>query len=124
MTVDLSWQCYQTTRFAATWEVDNRPCVINTGCCSDNHHRWNTGSWTFESLVDRFADLNWRFSGTHGAVMSLGTHAKCVSSLEGYHDDLPLAIYNSEFGDAMSPTLILTRDYEVPACFSPDCRSI
>jgi histone arginine demethylase JMJD6 len=119
MTIDPSSQCCQTTRFAATWEVDNRPCVI-TGCCSENHHQWNTESWTFESLVDRFNDLNWRFSDTHGSVMSLGTYAKYVSSLEGYHDDSPLAIYDSEFGDETSPTHILTRDYQVPTCFSPD----
>lgn len=62
----------------------------------------------------------WRFSDTHGEMLSLSTYAKYINSPEGMLDDSPLAIYDSEFGDHDSPTHILLEEYEVPKCFSDD----
>lgn len=37
----------------------------------------------FENLVKRFGNINWRFSDTHGEMMSLRTYAKYIHSVEG-----------------------------------------
>jgi len=53
--------------------------------------------------------------------MTLETYAKYISSADGgLYDDSPLGIYDSEFGDAGSPTQVLTEEYSVPECFSED----
>ncbi len=78
------------------------------------------GGWTFSNLLNRFRNVCWRFSDTHGAMMSFGTYAKYITNLEGLLDDSPLGIYDSEFGDEDSPTHKLLEEYEVPSCFSPD----
>ena len=52
--------------------------------------------------------------------MSLETYAKYIVNPEGLTDDSPLAIYDSAFGDADSPTHILVDEYKVPPCFSAD----
>ena len=37
----------------------------------------------FTNLVKRFGSINWRFSDTHGEMMSLKTYAKYISNVEG-----------------------------------------
>lgn len=76
----------------------------------------------FEHLLKRYGDLNFRFSDTHGEMMTLNTYAKYIRSADGgLYDDSPLAIYDSEFGeDISSPLVQLTHEYSVPECFSPD----
>lgn len=74
---------------------------------------------SFENLLKRFGSIAWRFSDTHGEMMSLETYAKYIVNPEGLTDDSPLAIYDSEFGDD-PPTNVLLDEYEVPSCFSPD----
>eukprot|EP00978_Attheya_sp_CCMP212_P028828 scaffold100592_cov49-Attheya_sp.AAC.1 len=67
----------------------------------------------------RCSDLTWRFSDTHGDVMTMGTYVKYLSSFEGLTDDSPLAIYDAEFGDD-ELTAMLCDEYEPPACFGSD----
>lgn len=74
----------------------------------------------FENLLKRFGNIAWRFSDTHGEMMSLETYAKYIVNPEGLTDDSPLAIYDSAFGDADSPTHVLVDEYKVPPCFSAD----
>ncbi|KAL9181725.1 hypothetical protein ACHAXT_012068 [Thalassiosira profunda] len=78
------------------------------------------GGWTFANLLSRFGNISFRFSDTHGEMLSILTYAKYITSPEGLSDDSPLGIYDSEFGDADSPTSVLLDEYSVPSCFSPD----
>ena len=64
--------------------------------------------------------MSFRFSDTHGEMMSFGTYAKYITNPEGLSDDSPLGIYDSEFGDDDSPTNVLLNEYSVPTCFSRD----
>ena len=96
------------------WEEQNIPVIIEGGT-----EGWNLDVWNYENLVQRFGDVRWRFSDTHGAMMTLATYNKYVST-EGLSDDSPLAIYDSEFGDDNSPMHVLLSDYIVPPCFSDD----
>ena len=74
----------------------------------------------FANLLSRFGNVAFRFSDTHGEMMSLTTYAKYITNPEGLLDDSPLGIYDSEFGDDDSPTRVLRKEYSVPKCFSPD----
>jgi len=76
--------------------------------------------WTFANLLSRFGTVSFRFSDTHGEMMSLQTYAKYITTPEGMVDDSPLGIYDSEYGDDSSPTNILLNEYTVPECFSTD----
>ncbi|KAL7550068.1 hypothetical protein ACHAWF_017276 [Thalassiosira exigua] len=78
------------------------------------------GGWTFANLLSRFGRVSFRFSDTHGEMMSFQTYAKYITNPEGLSDDSPLGIYDSEFGDEDSPTSVLLTEYSVPKCFSPD----
>lgn len=78
------------------------------------------GGWTFSNLLSRYGNISFRFSDTHGEMMSLSTYAKYITSPEGICDDSPLGIYDSEFGDVDSPTNELLNEYTVPKCFSDD----
>mmetsp|Transcript_8140 Transcript_8140/g.18317 ORF Transcript_8140/g.18317 Transcript_8140/m.18317 type:complete len:585 (+) Transcript_8140:531-2285(+) len=78
------------------------------------------GGWTFATLLSRFGNVAFRFSDTHGEMMSLHTYAKYITSPEGLSDDSPLGIYDAEFGDDDSPTSVLLDEYSVPECFSDD----
>lgn len=80
-------------------------------------------SLSFENLMKRFGGISWRFSDTHGEMMSLETYAKYIVNPEGLTDDSPLAIYDSEFGDDV-PTNVLLEEYTVPPCFSHDLFSL
>ena len=51
-------------------------------------------------------------------MISFNTYAKYITS-DGIVDDSPLGIYDSEFGDDL-PTSVLLSEYSVPSCFSPD----
>jgi len=101
-------------RLFSKWEANNYPVIIE-GCTTG----WNLNAWHFEKLVERFGHIRWRFSDTHGAVMSLETWAKYTAT-EGLVDDSPLAVYDSEFGDNDAPMHPLTDDYVTPLCFSDD----
>ena len=37
----------------------------------------------FANLVERFGHIHWRFSDTHGEMMSLKTYAKYIQNVEG-----------------------------------------
>ena len=37
----------------------------------------------FANLVERFGHIHWRFSDTHGEMMSLKTYAKYILNVEG-----------------------------------------
>ena len=50
----------------------------DVSCCDS----CNKG-WTFENLLSRFGDIFWRFSDTHGEMMTLSTYAKYICSPEG-----------------------------------------
>lgn len=78
------------------------------------------GGWTFSNLLSRFGHVRFRFSDTHGEMMSLETYSRYVVGPEGMSDDSPLGIYDSEFGDGDSPTSALVDEYEVPSCFGVD----
>jgi histone arginine demethylase JMJD6 len=69
--------------------------------------------------LKRFGDISWRFSDTHGEMLSLATYAKYMVNPEGLTDDSPLAVYDSEFGED-TPTNALVEEYTVPPCFSND----
>ena len=73
----------------------------------------------FANLVSRFGDISFRFSDQHGEMMSMSTYTKYIINPEGLSDDSPLGVYDSEFGDDL-PTSVLLTEYTVPACFSPD----
>ena len=103
------WKCMP--QVSTNGDLNVTTTLFNGGC---------NGGWTFENLLLRFAHVNMRFSDTHGEMMSFATYAKYITNLEGIHDDSPLGIYDSEFGDEDSPTSILVEEYEVPSCFSPD----
>ena len=79
--------------------------------------------YSFENLLKRFGDISWRFSDTHGEMMSLVTYAKYMVNPEGLTDDSPLAVYDSEFGED-APTNALVEEYTVPPCFSEDLFSL
>lgn len=96
------------------WEEANHPVII-TGCTEP----WNLETWKFDSLLERFGHVRWRFSDTHGTLLSLDTYSKYIYT-EGMLDDAPLGIYDSEFGDADSPMQELIHDYSIPPCFSDD----
>uniref|UniRef100_A0A7S4ILZ4 JmjC domain-containing protein n=1 Tax=Odontella aurita TaxID=265563 RepID=A0A7S4ILZ4_9STRA len=138
-----------TTKFAKDFERRNIPAKI-LGCTSswdampdyivrdksdakqhvslDDEYRskllffdeGGVGGWTFANLLKRFGDIMWRFSDTHGEMLSLSTYSKYITNLEGLTDDSPLAIYDAEFGDNDSPTCPLREEYDVPKCFSAD----
>ena len=75
------------------------------------------------NLLKRFGnDVRWRFSDTHGEMLTLETYAKYIMNVDGgYYDDSPLGIYDSEFGDDDSTsTNILVKEYTVPNCFQDD----
>lgn len=96
------------------FERENVPAVI-TGCCDE----WNSmESFLFESLVDRFGAMQWRFSDTHGETMTLDAYKKYCFSHEGLADDAPLAVYDSQFGYDERATLL--NDYTIPKCFNAD----
>lgn len=118
------------TKFALDYEEKNVPAIIlgatvgwkcMPAYSSDLQYspQIRSGGWTFSNLLSRFADVNWRFSDTHGEMMTLRTYAKYISNLEGITDDSPLGIYDSEFGEDY-PTNELLKEYDVPSCFSPD----
>jgi histone arginine demethylase JMJD6 len=74
---------------------------------------------TFDRLVKDFGDFDWRFSDTHGAMMSLRTYKKYAGSMEGQLDDAPLAVYDSQLHTDERACLL--EDYSVPKCFdAPD----
>ena len=73
----------------------------------------------FANLLERFGDITFRFSDTHGEMMSLETYSKYITNPEGLSDDSPLGVYDSQFGDD-EPTSVLLTEYSVPECFSPD----
>jgi histone arginine demethylase JMJD6 len=73
----------------------------------------------FDRLVEDFGDFDWRFSDTHGAMMSLKTYKKYAFSIEGQLDDAPLAVYDSQLHTDERASLL--EDYTVPKCFdAPD----
>ena len=102
-------------KFAA-FEESNFPVIVTEATSGS---RWNLDSWQYDNLVKRFRNVRWRFSDTHGAMMTLETYSKYINS-EGMTDDSPLAVYDSEFGDDNSPMHSLVGDYQVPTCFSDD----
>ena len=114
------------TKFAIEYEQKNIPAIIvgaaaRWKCMPGNSSVSESKTdWTFLNLLSRFGQVYWRFSDTHGEMMSLATYAKYISNLEGVLDDSPLGIYDSEFGDKNSPTYELLEEYEIPSCFSPD----
>jgi len=78
----------------------------------------------FDQFLARFPLVYWRFSDTHGEMMSMQTYGKYISSAEsGLYDDSPLAIYDSDFGDD-NATKELLEEYTVPRCFSDDLFSL
>lgn len=82
-----------------------------------------TLSYRFANLLSRFGNISFRFSDTHGEMMSLSTYAKYITNPEGLLDDSPLGIYDSEFGEeeeGSSPISELLKEYCVPECFSRD----
>ena len=38
---------------------------------------------SFANLLERYGDIRWRFSDTHGEMMALSTYAKYITSHEG-----------------------------------------
>ena len=82
-------------------------------------HMRTQNVFRFANLLKRFGNITFRFSDTHGEMMSLETYSKYITSPEGLSDDSPLGIYDSQFGDD-EPTRVLLEEYSVPKCFSPD----
>lgn len=75
----------------------------------------------FQNLLNRFGTIYFRFSDTHGEMMTLHTYAKYIRSIDGgLYDDSPMAIYDSEFGNPNSPLMELLHEYSIPKCFSDD----
>mmetsp|Transcript_1397 Transcript_1397/g.3314 ORF Transcript_1397/g.3314 Transcript_1397/m.3314 type:complete len:499 (-) Transcript_1397:316-1812(-) len=117
-----SYQKEGETELSAT--QDNRqdstePSWVDVGCDSRLFSAGGSGGWTFANLLERFGNITFRFSDTHGEMMSLETYSKYITSPEGLSDDSPLGIYDSQFGDD-EPTSVLLEEYSVPKCFSPD----
>ncbi len=101
------------------FEAANVPAVIR-GAMDTWGAMSEGGRWTFQSFLERFGETMFRFSDTHGAMMSFGTYVGyCHDPMLGVADDSPLAVYDSEFGDD-EPTRVLLEEYEVPGCFSDD----
>jgi len=46
-------------------------------------HGGGVGGWTFANLLKRYGTINWRFSDTHGEMMSFSTYSKYLTNLEG-----------------------------------------
>jgi len=101
-------------------EIEIKNNWIDVGGMSTLLSGGGKGGWTFANLLSRFGNVSFRFSDTHGEMMSLQTYAKYITNPEGLSDDSPLGIYDSEFGDEDSPTNVLLEEYSVPKCFSPD----
>ena len=101
------------------FERENVPAILE-GCCKD----WKAMSnCTWSQLVQRFGHYRWRFSDTHGEMMTLSTYDKYVNSVEGRTDDAPLAVYDSQLDDDEDDErlAVFEQDYQVPRCFSaPD----
>jgi len=120
----------QMTKFSRDFEEKNVPAIITNSTRGWLCVMEGDKAWTFENLLCRFGNVNWRFSDTHGAMMCMDTYAKYINGIEGMLDDSPLGIYDSEFGDLVdynddeieesSPTHILVHEYNVPSCFSYD----
>lgn len=96
-------------------EVENRPVLIH-GCTDE----WPsaTTSCRFQELVDRFGDMPWRFSDTHGETMSLRTYYKYCFTADGQLDDAPLGVYDSQMQH--DERRIIFDEYTVPQCFQYD----
>ncbi|GKY98177.1 hypothetical protein MPSEU_000775500 [Mayamaea pseudoterrestris] len=103
-----------TLHSSSPWfERDNLPAIIH-GCTKD----WSAmETCTLERLVQRFGDLQWRFSDTHAETMTLSTYYKYIQ-WEGRLDDAPLAVYDSQF--ANDERVCLLDEYSVPTCFRSD----
>jgi hypothetical protein len=104
----------KSRRVFSNWEEKNVPVIVEGA--TDG---WNLEAWNYENILKCFGDVRWRFSDTHGAMMTLQCYDKYISS-EGLSDDSPLAVYDSEFGDDNSPMHKLLSCYIVPPCFSHD----
>lgn len=99
-------------------ERENRPVLIRG--LMESWSGYKTGSLTFRGLRNRFPQVPFRFSDTHGGMLDLETYgAYCLHPLQGMVDDSPLAVYDSEFGDD-DMTSPLLQEYEVPTCFGED----
>lgn len=99
-------------------ERENRPVVIEGFT-----EKWKAmESCKFDQLVERFGDMEWRFSDTHAEGMTLRTYQKYVHSLEGTSDDAPLAVYDSQFGTDVRKEIL--DEYQVPSCFDADLFSL
>jgi histone arginine demethylase JMJD6 len=96
------------------FERENVPAVLLG--CTENWSAMET--CRFDGLVRRFGEMPWRFSDTHGEMMSLRTYQKYLNSLEGQLDDAPLAVYDSQFH--LDERAEILDDYEVPSCFRTD----
>jgi histone arginine demethylase JMJD6 len=96
------------------FERENVPAVLLG--CTKNRSAMETCQ--FDSLVRRFGEVPWRFSDTHGEMMSLRTYQKYLNSLEGQLDDAPLAVYDSQFH--LDERAAILEEYEVPSCFRAD----
>ena len=100
------------------WETRNVPGVVEGAM--EAWKGYGSGRWTMEGFCRAFPDINFRFSDTHGAMVTFATYySYATSPLLGLADDSPLAVYDSEFGDDDSTSCLLD-DYEVPACFGED----
>jgi len=97
------------------FEQQSIPALIH-GCTTD----WDTGQFTWEALRRNFADVEWRFSDTHAAGMTLRTYDKYCHSVESWMDDAPLAVYDSQFHLKEDPRHSLLNHFSVPACFTYD----
>ena len=51
---------------------------------------------SFENLLKRFGDVYWRFSDTHGEMMSMKTYAKYITNVEGEHHS-KISILSKDF---------------------------
>lgn len=96
------------------FERENVPAIIDG--CTETWKAMKT--CRFESLVQRYGHLEWRFSDTHGETMSLETYQKYISGLEGRSDDAPLAVYDSQFH--LDERAAILDEYHVPSCFDTD----
>lgn len=130
----IGWKCmphyHHNTMEEQEKKEDDNKNSFNVAINSSSSSSWlqsiysgdGSGGWTFENLLKRFGDIRWRFSDTHGQMLSMDTYAKYIINLEGgLTDDSPLGIYDSEFANDDSPaTNILKHEYTVPSCFSHD----
>ena len=82
-------QARMATKFAIEYEQKNVPATIlgatNGWKCMMNStsDSKTITTWTFANLLSRFGHVYWRFSDTHGEMMSFATYAKYISNLEG-----------------------------------------